>query len=286
MPGGGVEGLAYSSDGRTLYTLDTGGRVTAWGVATHKGEQRFQLRPNERDAAGMQVAGGGRYFVFQPNRKLVVWDSETGEARRPRLPAGWGGFFPDPTAPRVWHLASDQREAGSWDLARYEPGPAVSGWPDDLRPTRLGVGPDGTFALIGTRQRLVLFHQPTATVLGDFPLDANYLYPEFSPDGGLLVFTGGGRVQVWDVRSRAVRLPSLDGTMAVGRLALHPTAPLMLTQGADHAPTLFSLETGAAVRVFDIRLGNHVNCLAFAPDGLTCAVGGSSKQFAVFDVDL
>jgi hypothetical protein len=29
-----------------------------------------------------------------------------------------------------------------------------------------------------------------------------------------------------------------------------------------------------------------VNCFAFAPDGLTCAVGGSGRQFVVFDVDV
>ena len=36
----------------------------------------------------------------------------------------------------------------------------------------------------------------------------------------------------------------------------------------------------------DFALGKYVTCAAFSPDGLTCAVGGSNKQFAVFDVDI
>ena len=32
--------------------------------------------------------------------------------------------------------------------------------------------------------------------------------------------------------------------------------------------------------------GGGVDAVAFAPDGLTRAVGGSNKQFAVFDVDM
>jgi hypothetical protein len=40
------------------------------------------------------------------------------------------------------------------------------------------------------------------------------------------------------------------------------------------------------VRSFDFEQGSRVRCACFAPDGLTCAVGGSNGRFTVFDVDL
>jgi hypothetical protein len=60
--------------------------------------------------------------------------------------------------------------------------------------------------------------------------------------------------------------------------------------------SLVSLETGEELRTLDFDAGkpppqqslrfSPVTCAAFSPDGLTCAVGGSNKQFAVFDVDV
>ena len=55
---------------------------------------------------------------------------------------------------------------------------------------------------------------------------------------------------------------------------------------ADKVLTLFGLDTGDPIRSLDFALGRSVRCVAFSPDGLTCAVGGSNKRFAVFDVDL
>jgi hypothetical protein len=69
--------------------------------------------------------------------------------------------------------------------------------------------------------------------------------------------------------------------------AVHPALPIIATRNAESHITLFSLDTGEPLRALDFAVGTStVRCVRFSPDGLTCAAGGSNKQFAVFDVDL
>lgn len=44
--------------------------------------------------------------------------------------------------------------------------------------------------------------------------------------------------------------------------------------------------TGGRFLVIRFAVGKRVTCAAFSPDGLTCVVGRSNKQFAVFDIDV
>jgi WD40 repeat protein len=93
---------------------------------------------------------------------------------------------------------------------------------------------------------------------------------------------------MWDISHRTRRAGPVDIDNRHGEraFAFHPTAPVFVAIDRSKNLTLFSAETGAPIRSLDFALGRNVNCAAFSPDGLTCAVGGSNKQFAVFDVDL
>jgi hypothetical protein len=69
--------------------------------------------------------------------------------------------------------------------------------------------------------------------------------------------------------------------------AVHPTLPMFATRDPNGHVGLFSFETGEALRTFDFAVGKStLRSVCFSPDGLTGAVGGSNKQFAVFDVDV
>jgi len=67
---------------------------------------------------------------------------------------------------------------------------------------------------------------------------------------------------------------------------IHPTAPVMAGWNRDWTLKLLNLDTGEPIRAPHFNIGRYTECAAFSPDGLTCAVGGSNKQFAVFDLDL
>jgi hypothetical protein len=82
-----------------------------------------------------------------------------------------------------------------------------------------------------------------------------------------------------------VRVESVPSYAPWSIIAFHPTAPMFAAVKSRRELTLFRLDTGEIVRSFDFGIG-FVESVCFSPDGLTCAVGGSNKQFAVFDVDL
>lgn len=110
----------------------------------------------------------------------------------------------------------------------------------------------------------------------------------FAPDGRTLAVFSGREVLMWDV-SRGVsrgKPATLAPQPPDATFAFHPVAPLFLALDRARHLTLFSADTGEPIRSLDFGLGKRVACVAFSPDGLTCAVGGSNRQFAVFDVDL
>jgi WD40 repeat protein len=110
----------------------------------------------------------------------------------------------------------------------------------------------------------------------------------FSPDGRTLAVSCGKQVHLWDVatRTRRVEPVTIDNKYGDATFAFCPSAPAFVALNKQRVLTLYSSETGDAIRSLDFALGRNVTCVCFAPDGLTCAVGGSNKQFAVFDVDL
>ena len=54
----------------------------------------------------------------------------------------------------------------------------------------------------------------------------------------------------------------------------------------DVAAVQRCLQTGQPARTLEHILPRYAQCVAFAPDGAKCVVGGSNKQFIAFDVDL
>jgi len=94
------------------------------------------------------------------------------------------------------------------------------------------------------------------------------------------------RIHVWDIPTRKLRAGPVQSLHPGTITAFHPTAPVFAALDAEECLTLFSLEDARPLRSLDFALGTQVQSVAFSPDGLTCAVGGSKRQFAVFDVDL
>jgi WD40 repeat protein len=71
-------------------------------------------------------------------------------------------------------------------------------------------------------------------------------------------------------------------------VAVHPAGRLVAvatrTRAWETAVHFLDGATGRRVGRYQWPVGK-VRCLAFAPDGLTCAAGGSDRRFVVWDVD-
>lgn len=294
VPGGGVVRLAYAPDGGTLYTLDAGGCVTAWDVAARRPHRlgRTAQRPLSLHAH-LCTTADGRLLVSRAG-DFRVWEVASGAERPWSGPAVSGTSYvhvrPDG---RVYFAGPTNRALAGWNAATDRAELPLT--PTDEVPylRSFELSPDGRLAVLtfldATSPRLYEvgdageLRNPVPIAGVGRARDTN-----FSPDGRTLaVFAyAEARVSLWDVPARAARVTGIEAGASPFNFAFNPVHPLFAARGTDGVLALWRLDDPTPVRALDFALGRSVTCVAFSPDGLTCAVGGSNKQFAVFDVDV
>jgi WD40 repeat protein len=295
VAGAGIDGLAYSPDGRTLYTADGLSRFTAWDVAGRKPDQLTQLRPSERSGLyRLLVSPDGRVLVAVQTGTSVVLPIATGTgwqhypvsvARPPeaRFAPGCGAVLAT--------LTDNGKQMSWWDLpAQGERRTFVPSCPENAPARSFDFSPDGrNIAVLGETGEVTIAENSSGQVLTRFavPKRGPWLWHiQFSPDGGTLLLFTQHQLVLWDLAQGKVLKEIYDPVPYDATFALNPRFPMFAVAHRSLGLTLFSLESGQLIRSLDFALGHFVQCVCFSPDGLTCAVGGSNKQFAVFDVDL
>jgi WD40 repeat protein len=288
--GSGIEGLAYSPDGRTLYVA-AGFRVTAWDTTTREGRPLPGTQYEFADEIGGLVLIGHGRFLAVKSHPLVVWDTVS-EARhlgartqRPEHVVPWPG------RERIVALDHDRRS-----LLAYGPDGRWAEYPDRVHTgdeliETYDIAPDGRAAAVVEVQtrEVKQLELGTGREVGRLRIKGGAGLPSlvrFSPDGRTLAVVCGKQIHLADVALAAFRDHRINIKAACSVLAFHPTAPVIGAVNPDKVFTLFGTDTGQPIRSLDFALGKRVTSAAFAPDGLTCAVGGSNRQFAVFDVNL
>ena len=286
----GVSALAYSPDGRALFVADYGSTVSEWDVSTRQRTRLFGFddKPLIR---GLAVVSGGRHLLLR-RYPAVVWDLRTGTELDRLATSPPHDVRPLSTVEgRLVYRA----EAGQW-LYAWEPEreivekPFAGPFPGPAR--TYDVAPDDASVALVSGHNGILFDVASRAETARFAVSSRpdeYAWGvRYAPDGRTLAVFCRQQVQFWDVE-RAERLGgplTLNCRYGDATFAFHPSAPIFVATNRAKVPTLFSLETGEPIRSLDFALGRYVTCTCFAPDGLTCAVGGSNKQFAVFDVDV
>ncbi len=314
VPGGGVAHLAFSPGGETLYTLDTGGWLTAWDLAS-RGSRRlsriesqdgwfssriYALADGETVVTRMDVVGYWEATLNQdgtiaePPVVFTLWDVTTGQVLTRLNPPGLhqgshAQVLPDG---RLYYLGPGSKEIMGWNLRTESPEPSlgIREMTSDIFSFKLSTGGQFVCTLFQGNGPPVLHQVVTGTELRNpLPINgiANAYKISFSPDDRTVALfsTPPPRISLWDIRNRTIRAAGIPSDLPV-QFAWNPTTPMFAALNPNHMLTLFSSDTGEPLRSLDFALGRSVRCVAFSPDGLTCAVGGSNKQFAVFDVDL
>lgn len=283
--GGTVGVLAYAPDAKTLFTHDGTAWVYAWDIATRTRRKLLKLDDNERGSLyhDRMFVVGDRYLILEPSGWARGWDlvANTPLADLPRR-LGYGAARPVPGGPVVQFIAPDRKGLETYNIVTGQRARTHHA-PPELEPlSKFAVAPDGSAVLIDGSAHATLVRADGSSV----PLPNTYCDEvRFSPDGNALVWMHGGEVRIWNAADLSVRVELVPCYSAYSAFAFHPTAPVFVTQNPARELTLFQLDTGEPIRSFDFNIGS-VWYVAFAPDGLTCAVGGTNKQFAVFDVDL
>jgi WD40 repeat protein len=288
VPAGGIDGLAYSPDGRTLYTAARGGTFASWDTATHQ-SRTLCYAPG---ASTRGLVTSGRLLIARRYPHVLAWDLATGAEIGRLSPSVPYDALPIPGDDgRVLYRSDDRRSLFVWEPERGSVNAAFAG-PFSSEIRAFDLSPDAqTIAIAEGASHIVKLFDLTARAIPtqDPVFWSGFVWGiRFSPDGRLLAVFAGGHIHLCEVPSLTWRGEpvNINNRHGEATFAFHPTAPVFVALNPEKHLTLFSSETGEAIRSFDFALGRYVRCAAFSPDGLTCAVGGSNKQFAVFDVDL
>jgi WD40 repeat protein len=285
--GGGVRHIAYAPDGRTLYTLDMSGSVFAWDTASHAKTRLFQLPRSTAErynTGGLFLADSGRYLVLQALDRARVWDLTGGRELTTVTEGVARGLLKPARGATLLYLGSmDRSSVVSHDLVSGRPTPALR-WEDIL--IDFDPSPDGRTLAVLARDQTVWLADLEAERRTQLSSPATATGVRFSPDGSAVVRVSYIEVAVWDLGASAPRFAPVSCALPGWLFALSPTGAHFAALNPQREFTIFSMTTGEPIRSLDFALGAYVQCACFAPDGLTCAVGGSNKQFAVFDVDV
>jgi WD40 repeat protein len=215
---------------------------------------------------------------------------------------GWNSHDADPgEGVALWDVATVQRARGSnVDGRRWvERRAAATLLPADDFLMSLAFSPDGATLAGGTaNQGVVRWDVATGRQLPGLSLSE----PQrawvgrlaFSADGKLLA-VGIGSAQrglvLFDTATGAtlpvpptghVSFTSAD--FAFHQFAIHPAGKLLATVALDSTVTFWKTATGEKQQVLTGNV-EMLRCIAFSPDGRTCAAGGDNGKVAVWKVE-
>ena len=288
-----VTHLAYAPDGRTLYALDRSGALTAWDIAARTSRKLASISQWALSiGCGIYPLADGQRIASLDAYWVTVFDTTTGRElggvkRLTEHKSGLRNITPEG---RIFYLKTGAIAVGVWNLTTRDSEP-----PRDIpkaarRLQNFDVSRDEQMvALVGTKGAVTVYEWGDGPALQNpVALAGVHTDARFSPDGRTLALFSEKRLHLCATHAPTNPLVAvdIDHRNAEATFAFHPSAPVFVALNRSKHLTLFSSETGAALRSLDFALGRNVTCVAFSPDGLTCAVGGSNKQFAVFDVDV
>jgi WD40 repeat protein len=246
----------------------------------------------------MFTSPDGRFLVANTSPG-TVWNLENGELHALVPPEhAYAGVSMGVGRMRIECVSNDWLGIRTFDYVKLEPGEELRDWPVPGTIKTHHFSPDGSLvALLNWSDVVTVCDVNTRKALHTIESAKRSLqHCRFAPDGKTLVLYASDHIAIWDMASAAYRVEKIECDRPYWMLAFHPTVPVVALRRRDGLLSLVSLETGEELRTLDFDAGkpppqqslrfSPVICAAFSPDGLTCAVGGSNKQFAVFDLDV
>ena len=292
----GVNGLAYSPDGRLLVTAGNDGTVRLWDAQT--GGPAATLTPPGPPAVVIQVAfspDSATVAASDASGTIRLWDPATAAIIR-TLAADRSGpvtdiaFSPDG---RTLAAASQDGPVRLWPVADGQPTIIRS---PNVRIIQFALSPDGRYIVTGGQRVDQEDNQNTigiwdtetlASVQTLAALSIPLLSVAFSPDGRTFAAGGDeGRVWLWEKDTATPRRELVTSTSdrwkMVSDLAFSPDGRWLATAGFDQTTKLWDAATGSLVATF-VGPAEGLSSLAFSPDGRTLAGSSGDGKVRLWD---
>jgi WD40 repeat protein len=319
MPSGGLSGLLFSPDGRTLAGRAADGTLVLWSAETGKEVRRIKPAPRPRQDGVVIILGGREAdppgMAFTPDGKALaaaatdydkqeavhsvkLWDLASGkEIQRIKVPGG-SGVSAVAVAPGGKVVASGgggivhlcQADTGK-ELHQFKTG--------DGGVLALAFTPDGkTLAVRSRNQRVRLWETETAKELrqlvdaetnpraGGLANLVGFSGPEtralaIAPDGKQVAAASGSTVRLWETAT-GKELPLPDGhRRAPSSITLSGDGKSVISWGPDRVVRRWEAATGKSLGTFAAPPGT--TAAAFTADGRTVALANADDTLRIHE---
>jgi WD40 repeat protein len=293
---------AWSPDGAQLAFASSRTDLARPGVAMARGATSLEI-VSSYDSGGtcysLALAPDGRTALLganMRNRKLQLWDVETGEVQRTFDMLGiFVAISPDGK-----HAACSQRMKTSVTYFSLEDGSAVRELEAGAMAVFIDFSADGSRLVCGSRNRVALVFdvstgKQAARLEHEVPVNNGAL----SPDGTTVATSAGKKLHLWDAASGR-KLHEIEHPAMVWGVAFSPDGARVATGTGgtpigqiaeqrvpvadDNTLRLWDAAEGKLVR--EMKGHTHsVGAIAFSPDGRRLASGSADGTLRYWDVE-
>ena len=265
--------VAFSSDGRTLATLDDRG-IRLWDVTTRR--QSATLDKNNA-VSSMAFSPDGRTLAAVDHSGIGLWDATTGRETATLDLGATAESVAFRTDGGTLAVGGTDGDISLWDVAGIQRASVIAGSPVRA----LAFSPDGRTLAVGDDGGIGLWDVTTGRETATFNQIADVSGVEFSPDGRTLAAVDGSDVSLWVVATgqRTVILDNNNDNTISG-VAFSPDGRTLATAD-DGSIGLWDVTTGRETATFGEN--NAVSSVAFSPDGRTLAAA-DGRDVSLWDV--